>query len=109
MLRTRERFSLSSYSVFVGMTIEAGSGTEAIQKTLVEKPDLIVMDLGDITGVEAAKALKGNPDTTHIPIIAHTAWSTSKWKDAALNAGIVHYLEKPVTKEVMKETIARFV
>jgi CheY-like chemotaxis protein len=92
-------------------TIEAATGTEAIQKTLHERPDLILMDLGlpDITGVDAAKALKGNPDTTHIPIIAHTAWSPAKWKDAALNAGMVDYLEKPVSKEVMKGTIARFV
>jgi DNA-binding NtrC family response regulator len=50
-------------------TIEAGTGTEAIQKTVVERPDLIVMDLGlpDITGVEVAKALKENPNTAQIP------------------------------------------
>jgi CheY-like chemotaxis protein len=92
-------------------TLEAANGTEAIQKTLAEKPDLIVMDLGlpDITGVDVAKALKENPNTAHIPIIAHTAWSTDKWKDAALVAGMVEYLQKPVPKEVLKETIARFV
>src|SRR5687767_984425 len=73
-------------------TIEAGTGTEAIQKTLAERPDLIVMDLGlpDITGVDVAKALKENSNTAHIPIIAHTAWSPDTWKDAALNAGMVH-------------------
>ena len=92
-------------------TIEAGTGTEAIQKTLAERPDLIVMDLGlpDITGVDVAKTLKENPNTAQIPIIAYTAWSPDAWKDAALNAGMVHYLQKPVAKEVMKETIARFV
>jgi CheY-like chemotaxis protein len=92
-------------------TMEAATGTEAIQKTLAEKPDLIVMDLGlpDITRVEVAKTLKENPDTAHIPIIAYTAWSPSKWKDAVLNAGMVDFLEKPVSKEVMKGTIARFV
>jgi CheY-like chemotaxis protein len=90
-------------------TIEAGTGTEAIQKTVVERPDLIVMDLGlpDITGVEVAKALKENPNTAQIPIIAHTAWSPDTWQDAALNVGMVEYLEKPVTKELMKKTIDR--
>jgi CheY-like chemotaxis protein len=41
-------------------TMEAATGTEAIQKTLAEKPDLIVMDLGllDIAGVKVAKTLK---------------------------------------------------
>src|SRR5688572_14878161 len=57
-------------------TIEAGTGTETIQKAVVEGTDLIVMDLGlpDITGVEVAKALKENPNTAQIPIMARTAW-----------------------------------
>jgi CheY-like chemotaxis protein len=92
-------------------TIEAATGTEAVQKALSERPHLILMDLGlpDITGVDAAKALKENPSTAHIPIIAHTAWTVGRWRDAALNAGMVEYLEKPVTKELMKTTIERFI
>jgi CheY-like chemotaxis protein len=92
-------------------TIEAVTGMEAIEKAIAEKPDLIVMDLGlpDITGVDAAKTLKGNPSTAHIPIIAHSAWTKIQWQQAALNAGMVKYLEKPVAKEVMKETIAQFI
>jgi CheY-like chemotaxis protein len=92
-------------------TIEAVTGMEAIEKAIAEKPDLIVMDLGlpDITGVDAAKTLKGNPSTAHIPIIAHSAWTKIQWQQAALNAGMVKYLEKPVAKELMKQTIAEFV
>lgn len=46
-------------------TIEAATGTQAMQKALSENPDLIVMDLGlpDIDGVDVAKALKENPAT----------------------------------------------
>lgn len=92
-------------------TIEAATGTEAIQKALSEKPDLIVMDLGlpDLDGVDAAKALKANPSTAHMPIIAHTAWSPSEWREAALSAGMVEYLEKPVPKELMKKTIEWYI
>ena len=92
-------------------TIEAVTGMEAIEKAIAERPDLIVMDLGlpDITGVDAAKTLKGNPRTAHIPIIAHSAWTKIQWQQAALNAGMVKYLEKPVAKELMKETIAEFI
>jgi two-component system cell cycle response regulator len=91
-------------------TIEAGTGKEAIEKAVAEKPDLIIMDLGlpDITGIEAAKALKENPSTAHIPIIAHTAWDFTKWEQAAHNAGMVAYLLKPVTKDLMKKTIEKF-
>jgi CheY-like chemotaxis protein len=91
-------------------TIEAATGMEGIEKAIAEKPDLIVMDLGlpDITGVDAAKTLKGNPSTAHIPIIAHSAWTKIQWQQAALNAGMVKYLEKPVDKELMKQTIERY-
>jgi CheY-like chemotaxis protein len=92
-------------------TIEAATGTEAVKKALAEQPDLILMDLGlpDITGVAAAKALKDNPSTAHIPIVAHTAWSPATWQDAALNVGMVEYLQKPVPKELMKKTIDRVI
>lgn len=92
-------------------TIEAASGTEAVKKALSDKPHLIVMDLGlpGMSGVDAAKALKENPATAHIPIIAHTAWSPAQWREAAIKAGIVDYLVKPVSKEVMKATIEKFI
>ena len=92
-------------------TIEAVNGTEALKKALSEKPDLIVMDLGlpDIDGVSTARVLKANPITAPIPIIAHTAWSSAQWEEAAFKAGMVKYLQKPVPKEVMKQTIAEFI
>jgi len=41
-------------------TIEAANGTEAVEKAVSEKPDLILMDLDlpDISGIDAAKARK---------------------------------------------------
>ena len=92
-------------------TIEAANGTEAIEKAVAEKPDLILMDLDlpDISGIEAAKAVKENPSTAHIPIVAQTAWSARQWKAKVLRAGMVDYLEKPVSMELMKATIERFI
>jgi CheY-like chemotaxis protein len=92
-------------------TIEAGTGKEAIQKAVAEKPDLIIMDLGlpDMNGVETSKALKQNPLTAHIPIIAHTAWDLTSWEQATRDAGMVAYLLKPVKKELLKTTIEKFI
>jgi two-component system, cell cycle response regulator DivK len=92
-------------------TIEAANGTEAVKKAVSEKPDLILMDLDlpDISGIDAAKALKENPNTAHIPIIAQTAWSWRQWKGKVLKAGMVDYLEKPVSIDLMKATIERFI
>ena len=92
-------------------TIEAANGAEAIEKAAAEKPDLILMDLDlpDISGIDAAKAVKENPNTAHIPIVAQTAWSSRQWKGKVLKIGMVDYLEKPVSMELMKATIEKFI
>lgn len=92
-------------------TIEAANGAEAIEKAVSEKPDLILMDLDlpDISGMEAAKAVKENPSTAHIPIVAQTAWSSRQWKGRVLRLGMVDYLEKPISMELMKATIEKFI
>jgi len=92
-------------------TIEAANGAEAIEKAVAEKPDLILMDLDlpDISGIDAAKAVKENPNTAHIPIVAQTAWSSRQWKGKVLKIGMVDYLEKPVSMELMKSTIEKFI
>jgi two-component system cell cycle response regulator DivK len=92
-------------------TIEAANGAEAIEKAVAEKPDLILMDLDlpDISGIDAAKAVKENPNTAHIPIVAQTAWSSRQWKGKVLRIGMVDYLEKPVSMELMKATIEKFI
>jgi len=92
-------------------TIEATNGAEAIEKAAAEKPDLILMDLDlpDISGIDAAKAVKENPNTAHIPIVAQSAWRSRQWKGKVLRIGMVDYLEKPVSMELMKATIERFI
>jgi CheY-like chemotaxis protein len=92
-------------------TIEAETGTQGVEKALSEMPDLIVMDLGlpGMFGIDAARAVKENLATAHIPIIAHTAWSPSQWKEEALKVGMAEYLEKPVSRELMRATIEKFI
>jgi CheY-like chemotaxis protein len=91
-------------------TIEAANGREAVEKAVSETPDLILMDvdLPDISGIEAARAVKNNPTTAHIPIIAQTGWGSSRWKAAALAAGIVAYLQKPTSMELIISTVEKF-
>jgi two-component system cell cycle response regulator DivK len=91
-------------------TIEAANGREAVEKAVSEKPDLILMDvdLPDISGIDAARAVKSNPRTAHIPIIAQTGWGSHRWKSGALAAGIVAYLQKPVSIELIISTVEKF-
>jgi CheY-like chemotaxis protein len=67
------------------------------------------LDLPDISGIDAAKAIKKNPEMARIPIIAQTAWSARQWKSKVLQIGMMDYLEKPVSLEVIKATIERFI
>jgi response regulator RpfG family c-di-GMP phosphodiesterase len=52
--------------------------------------------------------VKSNPRTAHIPIIAQTGWGSSRWKAAALAAGIVAYLQKPASMELIISTVEKF-
>jgi two-component system, cell cycle response regulator DivK len=90
--------------------IEAESATEGVEKALSGTPNLIIMDLGlpDISGINAVKAMKQNPQTAHVPIIALTGSARSELRKGALNAGVVAYLEKPASFGLMKETIEKY-
>ncbi len=87
--------------------IEVLSGEEALEKALVENPDLIIMDimLPGMNGIEAAIALKQNPKTSRIPVIGHSAWQENK--DKALAAGMVEFLPKPTPPRVFGEVLKK--
>lgn len=92
-------------------TIEARTGAEAIEKASFQNPNLVVMDMSlpDMTGADAARAIKENPSTVGLPIIAYSAWSTRTWMDQAASAGIAAYLIKPVPMALIKQTIEKFI
>ena len=92
-------------------TLEAATGEEAVEKAISGKPDLILMDirLPDISGVEATEAIKNSPSAAQIPIVAFSALLSIEWKQKALKAGMVAYLQKPVTLKILMETIQKFI
>ena len=105
------RILASNLEFFGYQTLGAGTGTEAIEKAISAKPNLILMDLDlpDITGIETAKAIKKNPTTAHIPIIACSASFGPECREEALRAGMVDYLQKPVQAKVIKAKIEQFI
>jgi CheY-like chemotaxis protein len=66
------------------------------------------MDLPDVDGVKTAAMLKQNPKTSRIPIVALTAWVSEFWQEKALKVGIIDYQVKPVSPQVLKQTIEKF-
>lgn len=88
-------------------TLAAKNSDEAIAFAKAEAPDLIFMDmqLPDVDGVETTATLKRIPKTSHIPVVALTAWMSELWQEKALKVGIVRYLIKPVSSQTLKTTI----
>jgi two-component system KDP operon response regulator KdpE len=80
---------------------EASDGEEALQAAALERPDLIILDLGlpDIDGVEVARRIR---EWSQVPIIILSVREQESEKIAALDAGADDYLTKPFgTGELM--------
>jgi two-component system, cell cycle response regulator DivK len=79
-------------------TLLAGNGAEAVAAARLERPALILMDLGlpGIDGWEATRQLKQDPVTCHIPVIVLSAHAMSNDRDLALAAGADDFDTKPV-------------
>lgn len=90
--------------------IEAVTGQEGIEKAARCLPEAVIMDLGlpDMNGIEAAKKLKQDPRTAHIPVIAHTAWPEDVFKGQAEKAGISDFLTKPTPPSRFRTTIEKW-
>ena len=89
----------SGYSVLV-----ATNGEAALQRAAQALPDIVLLDamMPGMDGFEVARRLKANPATAHIPIIFMTGLTETEHLVAALEAGGVDYVTKPIKpKEVM--------
>jgi two-component system response regulator len=88
----------------------AVDGEQGIQLATSEKPDLILMDMSlpIIDGLTATQTLKGNSDTSHIPIIALTAHAMASDREKALAAGCDDYDTKPIEFKRLLEKIQAF-
>ena len=91
----------AGYTVLVALDGEA-----AIRRALQALPDVVLLDavMPGIDGFEVARRLKADPATAHIPIIFMTGLTETEHLVAALEAGGVDYVTKPIKP---REVIAR--
>jgi CheY-like chemotaxis protein len=89
--------------------IEASNGEEALDKTRLEGPDLILLDLQMPVrnGYEVLAELRKEPAYAKLPIIALTASAMQGDRERALAAGFTSYLTKPVALAVLRVEIQR--
>ena len=89
--------------------IEAITGTEGVQQTREQRPDLVLMDISvpELDGWEATAILKADPSTKHIPIIAVTAHALPGDEERSIEAGCDGYLAKPIPPGALLAEIDR--
>jgi two-component system cell cycle response regulator DivK len=89
--------------------VQAVNGEEGVKKTEVERPDLVLMDLGMpvMDGWEATRKIKANSDLKHIPIIAVTSHAMVGDEVQAREAGCDDYIAKPVDENELMEKIKK--
>lgn len=76
-------------------TVEAGDGEEALQKLVLEKPHVVILDINlpKKDGLTVLMDLKAK--SSDIPVIIFTAYGTSERAIKAMKMGAFDYLEKP--------------
>ncbi len=89
--------------------LEAHDGAEGIALAHREKPDLIVMDMQMpvMDGLTAARALKGDPQTRAIKILAVTSFAMKGDRERILEAGCDDYMAKPIDTRQLPGLIRR--
>jgi signal transduction histidine kinase/ActR/RegA family two-component response regulator len=78
--------------------LSAADGEIGLEYARAYLPTLILMDINlpGISGIDAMNALKADPATAHIPIIALSANAVPRDIDKAIEAGFSDYLTKPI-------------
>ena len=88
----------------------AHSGFECLEKVKNNKYNLIFMDImmPQMNGVETMQKLK-SMDGWNTPIIALTADSMDGSREKYLAAGFDEYVSKPIIKQILQETLNKYV
>jgi two-component system, cell cycle response regulator DivK len=89
--------------------LEAHDGEAGVAAARRDRPDVIVMDvqLPKLSGLDATRALRADPDTANIPIIVVTSFALSGDDKKAMDAGASAYLAKPYSPRQLLDTIRK--
>jgi CheY-like chemotaxis protein len=78
--------------------LSAADGILGVALARERRPDVILMDINlpGISGIQALKALREDPATAHIPVVAISANAMLGDIKKGLDAGFFRYLTKPI-------------
>lgn len=104
-LRLLVRLTLKS----LGRVVLASSAAQGLELLRAEKPDLVTLDVwlgkGD-SGLDVCRAIKSDPETSHVKVVLLSACGQQSDVDAGLAAGADHYIVKPFSPQCLVEAAA---
>ena len=95
----------------VGLVVElAVNGREAVEKASSGTYALILMDvqMPEMNGLEATRAIRMLPGLQHTPIVAMSANAFTEDRERSLDAGMNDHIGKPVLPEMLYSTLLRW-
>lgn len=87
-------------------TLKAHDGIEALGQLFKNHVSLIISDwmMPRMDGPELCRKVRGNVDTSHIPLIMLTAKTDNDSKTEGMNCGADTYIEKPFSMDYLEAT-----
>ncbi|HSK27641.1 MAG TPA: response regulator [Jiangellales bacterium] len=88
----------------------AGTAEEGVATALAAPPDLVLMDLQlpGMDGISALGALRADPATAGVPVVALTALAMPHDRERVDRAGFDGYLEKPISVRDLAAQVQAF-
>jgi len=90
--------------------VPAFGGEDAIRKVQAQQFDIVLTDLAmpKVSGVEVIRAIKTDPTTRHIPVLAVTAHVWGEIALSASEAGCDGYISKPFSMKQVVQEVAKY-
>lgn len=88
--------------------ILANDGAQGVALARSMQPDLIIMDMGlpVLNGWQATHRIKSQPATSHIPVLALTAYALNEDRLRALSSGCDDFETKPIDIARFREKVS---
>jgi len=90
-------------------TLEAGTAEDGLRIARGHAPDLVLMDiqLPGMSGIEALKALRADPATAALPVVAITASVMQQDRQEIMRAGFDGFIEKLINLRGLLDTVQK--